>query len=275
MKNNINPNHRLQISGSCSIALIAFSLLAVSRPATGQPIYRTGFEAPAFVAGLPLVGQDGWTAPPPFSPDAAVITTDKPRQGKQTVHVLGADLVHQDFINAATGGYYDALGSYRRPVNYDTQGTQTVRVSALVRIDGPKTAAGNNFFSASVSTRAATADGTASVGEIALSSDGHVYAYSGNDSVPTFLASARARLGEWHNLAVVADFAAHTTSFLVDENCLGTFPFDPAESYTGLFLRGTLLAYTAPDTATRTKADYAAHFDHFSIKADSEHDSEE
>jgi len=133
----------------------------------------------------------------------------------------------------------------------------------------------HNFFSASLSTRAATTDGTASVGEIALSSDGHVYVYSGNESVPTFLASARARLGEWHNLTVVADFATHTSTFFVDEHYLGTFPFDPAETYTGIFLRGSLLAYAAPDSTAQTKADYAAHFDRFSIGVVSEEDCEE
>ena len=105
--------------------------------------------APTFVAGLPLAGQDGWIAPPPLSPNAAVVTTAKPRQGRQTVRVLGADLEHQDFINTVTGGYYDAIGSYRHTVNYDTGGTQAVRVSAHVRVDGPLTP-GVNFFSASV-----------------------------------------------------------------------------------------------------------------------------
>lgn len=46
---------------------------------------------------------------------------------------------------------------------------------------------------------------------------------------------------------------------------LGTFPFEPTEEFTGVLLRGTLLAYTAPDTAVHHKADYVAHFDKFSI----------
>lgn len=230
-------------------------------------IYQADFEPnEGFVADTALVGQDGWIAPPPFSPAAAVISADKPRQGKQTVHVLGGDLVHQDFINEATGGYYDAIGSYRRPVNYDTGGSQTVRISAHVRIDGPKTASGNNFFSASVGGRADSVSGGAGIGELAISSDGQAYAYTGNENVPTFLASKRVKLGEWHNLAIVADFATHTSSFFVDDHWLGTFPFDPAEEFTGVLLRGSLLTYAAPDTATLKKADYAAHYDKFSIK---------
>ena len=242
-------------------------------------IYRTGFEPPTFGANTPLVGQDGWIAPPPFSPDAAVVTTDKPRQAKQAVHVLGENLVHQDFIKDATGGYYDAIGSYRRPVNYDTGNAQQVRLAALVRVDGPKTPAGTNFFSAGIAGRAqSTFNGdpsSASVGELALSSDGRAYAYSGNDNVPTFLGSKRVKLGEWHHLAVVADFATHTSHFYVDEDLLATFAWEPSEVYTGVLLRGTLLAYAAPDMANNHKAEYAAHYDNFSIKGVSDRDCDE
>jgi len=257
---------RLQTACAYLFSLITF--LAGSSSGLAQSVYTTGFEADTYVEDT-LVGQDGWFAPPPFSPNAAVVTGDKPRKGKQTVHVLGADLEHQDLINDLTGGYYDALGSYRRAVNYDTHNAQTVRISAMVRIDGPQTAAGNNFFSAALSTRAATVvegePSTASVGELAISSDGHAYAYSGNENVPTFLASTPISLGTWHHLAVVADFGAKTSSFYVDDRLLGTFPFEPSETFTGVLLRGTLLAYTAPDTATTSKADYAAHYDRFSI----------
>jgi hypothetical protein len=248
--------------------LLASSILLAGavQPASGQALYDTGFEPAGFVEDAALAGQDGWIAPPPLSPNAAVVTADKPRQGQQTIHVLGEDLEHQDFINDLTGGYYDAIGSYRRAVNHDTGNSQTVRTSAHVRIDGPQTSAGNNFFSASVSTRAATPDANAGVGELALSSDGHAYAYTGNENVPTFLGSLPAALGEWHNLAIEADFAAQTSSFYVDDVLLGTFPFDPAETYTGLFLRGSILAYTAPDTAANEKANYAAHYDQFSVK---------
>jgi len=40
-----------------------------------------------------------------------------------------------------------------------------------------------------------------------------------------------------------------------------SFPFDPSEVYTGVLLRGALLAYAAPDTATNKKADYASSYD--------------
>jgi hypothetical protein len=267
----VNP---AQIGKLCAISLVA--LLGITQAVTAQTIYRTGFEPTTFEADLPLVGQDDWIAPPPFSPNAAMVTTDKPRIGRQTVHVLGADLEHQDFINEVTGGYYDAIGSYRHPVNYDTGNAQTVCISAQVRIDGPKTATGNNFFSASIAGRAEStfegAPSAASVGELALSSDGRVYAYSGNDDVPTFLAGRRVKLGEWHNLAIVADFVTHTSRFYVDDDLLATFAWEPTEVYDGVLLRGAMLAYAAPDTATNQKVDYAAHYDQFSIKVVSDHD---
>jgi hypothetical protein len=135
-----------------------------------------------------------------------------------------------------------------------------------VRLDGPATDAGDNFFSAALSTRAATTGGTASVGEIALSSDGHAYAYSGNESVPTFLGSAPVAPGQWHNLAVVADFAAQVSELYVDDQLLAIVPFEPTEEFTGLLLRGTLLAYAAPDDADHRKEDYVAHYDQFAIR---------
>lgn len=252
---------------------LAALIVGALHTASGQAIYTTKFEAPALQAGFPLSGQDGWTPAtqlaPFFSSNAAIITKGKPTQGKQTVRVEGADLVHSDVINELTNFYYDAIGSYRRPVNYNTGGTQTVRVSAHVRIDGPQTVATHNFFSAGIAGRAqSTLDGepsSASVGELVISSDGHAYAYSGNALVPTFLASVPVKLGAWHDLAVVANFATHTSAFYVDGVLLTTFAWEPAEVYSGVLLRGALLAYVAPDTAANKKADYASTYDKFSI----------
>jgi hypothetical protein len=113
-------------------AMLVGLAIAVPCSCAGLILYQTDFEPPTFSPGV-LVGQDGWTAPPPppaspFSSNAAVISTTEPRLGTQSVLVPGADLIHQDFITNVTGGYYDAIGSYRKPVNYDTAGTQTVRV---------------------------------------------------------------------------------------------------------------------------------------------------
>ena len=242
-----------------------------------QVVYTTGFDKP-FVVDAPLNGQDGWVAPPPLSPNAAVVTDDKPHIGRQTVEVRGANLVPQDFISEATGGYYAAIGSYRRTVNYDTGGTQTVTVSALVRVDGATTPAGNNFFSASIAARASLTNGDhAGVGELGISSDGHVYGYSGNQNVPTFKTSKPIELGKWHLLSIVIDFATKTYSFRVNGKLEGEFAFDDnvdedgnPVGYTNVLLRGSLITYAAPDGAGLQKADYAVRFDRFSIKATAE-----
>jgi len=252
-----------RIQALCALFLAGF--LAALPSAAAQQVFGTGFEPGAYLAGATLVGQDGWIAPPPLSPNAAVVTTDEPRQGKQTVRVLGADLEHQDFINELTGGYYDAIGSYRRAVNHDSGGTQVVRVSAHVRIDGPQTDPGHNFFSASIAAIGVDSEGNSSgVGELAISSDGHVYGYSSQDFVPTFLTSAPITLGEWHSLSVLVDFAARTYSFVVDDQPIGTFAFDPSAT-SNVLRRGSMIVYAAPDTATNHKADYAAYYDKFSI----------
>lgn len=52
--------------------------------------------------------------------------------------------------------------------------------------------------------------------------------------------------------------------FLVDGQSLGTFAFDPSAT-SNILRRGSLIVYAAPDTSTNEKADYAAHFDKFSI----------
>jgi hypothetical protein len=253
--------------------LLAILVCTAYAPVAGQSVYSTKFEDPPFVAGQPLVGQDGWIAPGILSPDAAVISTDQPRQGKQSVRVLGADLDEQQAIIDLTDGYYAAAGSYRKTVDFDTEGIVRVQISANVRVDGPTTPLGTNFFSASIAARALLDDGdTAGVGQIDISSDGHVYAQDGNHNVPVFLKSAPITLGEWHELAIVDDFGAQTFTLYVDGKSLGTYLFptvDPDTNqllvYTTTLRRGSLLAQTAPETGSMRKADYTAHHDNFSI----------
>jgi len=240
--------------------LLAVLVCTTSAPAAGQSVYSTKFEDPPFVVG-PLNGQDCWIAPVPFlSPNAAVISTEKPRQGQQSVRVLGEDLEHEDLIHALTNGYYDAIGSYRKPVNFDTQGIVRVRISAHVRVDGPTTP-GTNFFSAAL---VAVAVGGVGVGQLDISSEGIVIANTGDNLVPVPLASGPITLGEWHALAIVDDFGAQTFTLSVDDQSLGTYPF-PAGVHSTVLSRGSLLALTAPDTGSRHKADYTAHYDNFSI----------
>ena len=294
--------------------------LSAAGPAFGGTIicpacYATGFENPPFILGPllapppappPFLGQDGWVGAPPLSPNAAVIVVFS---GNQSVQVRGADLVTQkDDINKVTNGYYDAIGSYRKPVNFDVgaAGLPIVRIQANVRIDGPlspPTEAShpcvfaryahpvpcNNFFSASVTARAQVVDAkgnqidTAGIGELAISSDGHVYGYSGDENVPTFLTSAAITLGAWHTLAVDLNFRTRTFSFSVDGNPLpgpsfqfplpGPFQFPyqfPYKANTNMLLRGSLVVYAAPDNTSATppllRGNYVAHQDNFSIE---------
>lgn len=254
-----------------TLLISSFWIAGALQSSSGETIYRANFEPPTFVKNAGLVGQDGWIAPASLNPAAPVVTSEKRRQGKQSVRVEGADLVSDQGINEATAGYYDAIGSYRRPVNYDTGGTRTVRISAHVRIDGPQSSASDNFYSAGISGRIATtylgAPSAASVGELVISSDGNAYVYSGNDFVPTILASMPVTLGEWHDLEVVANFETQTSAFYVDGQLLTTIAWDPLEVPTGLLLRGTLHAYGAPDTLSHKKADYSSTYDKFTIKA--------
>jgi len=253
---------------SLMAGILAFGPL---QSASAQIIYSTGFEAPALVAGGPLAGQDGWSPGPPFlSPNAAVITASaKQHKNGQTVVVDGADLVSSDFVNGLTGGYYDAIGSYRHNVTHDTGGTQTVRISADVRLDGRVTPK-SNFFSASIAAIGLDDGGGASgIGELAISSDGHVYGYSSQDLVPEFLTSAHVALGRSHNLAIEVDFAERTYSFYVDGRWLGTFDFDPSAT-SNILRRGSMITYAAPDTGNNKKADHTANFDNFAIEVVSE-----
>lgn len=266
-----------------------FTIFGLSNTVSAASIYKTGFENPPYTLA-PLVvinpdgsqsGQEGWLGVPVLSPKAARITTTRARQDKQSVVVRGALLESQpEAINAVTSGYYDALGSYRKTVDFDSLGRRTVRISAHVRVDGKKTAEGNNFFSASIAGRgadvlSASGGGTIGVGELAISSDGHVYGYSGNEDVPgcaevpctpaaTFLSTRTVSLNEWHKLAIDINFRNRTYSFSVDDACMGTFRMDPA--FTGNFLRrGSIVAYAAPDTATELKSKYSAFFDQLII----------
>jgi hypothetical protein len=269
MKNPIKTSARIRFHGGIIPMSVSIAWLALAGAASGQQIYSTQFENPPFLTGYTLVGQDGWVAPPIFNPNAAVISADQPRQGKQSVEVRGANLEHSDLVNELTGGYYDTVGSYRRAVNFDTGGPLKVRVSTHVRIDGPETP-GVNFFSVALSVRAAVLDAegnvidTAGVGQIDLSSDGYAYGNDGNHNVPVFLSSAPITLGQWHELAIVEDFAARTFTLSVDDQPLGTFSF-PEDVNSNILVRGALLVFAAPDTGSLSKAGYAAHYDKFNL----------
>jgi hypothetical protein len=251
------PNLKRIVFTSC-VVLAAVGGGATARAAT---VYATGFENPPFASGSQLLGQDGWsTAIPPFlNPSGAVIATAAPASGQQHVQVSGAALQA-----AAEVAPYTAIGSYRRPVDYDTAATglRVVRVQADVRLDGPATTVGTDAAAASLAARS----GSGPVGEIEISSDGRVNAFAANvapGAAPTF--SAPVTLGAYHTLLIEVDFAADTYRFFVDGAALGTpLAFEPGFT-SDVLSRGALVTYTR--LAADGRDDYTYRFDNFSVSA--------
>ncbi len=233
-------------------------VLVPAQTRAGTIVYSTDFES--LSVGSKLLGQDGWsTAIPAFlNPDAAKITDDAARTGSQSLKVLGSDLASSGGITSP----YEAVGSYRRPVSFNAaaNGYPKVRLSADVRLDGGQFASGD-FASASLAARS----GIASVGEIALSSDGRVYGYDGIAGGPLFT-SGPVSLSDWHNLALEVDFLNNVTRFFLNGGLLGTFNY-AASNTSDVLLRGALVAYARPDSGDFRRSDATYRYDNFTISA--------
>lgn len=242
-----------------TLALLAFGFTDAG-PASAGPIYATGFENPPFAPGSQLLGQDGWTTAIPafLNPAAAIVTNTIALRGTQSLEVSGTDLFSSGGITAP----YEAVGSYRRPVNFDVAaaGFPTIQLRADVRLNGPLVGPGD-LFAASLAARS----GDGGVGELALSSDGRVYGYTGNFGSPILLGVA-VDLGAWHQLGIDVDFRDDSYTFLLDGVPLGRFPFEPGFT-SDVLLRGALVTYAYPDdgAAGYQRSDFTARFDNFSI----------
>lgn len=228
-------------------------LLAGNAPlGASQVLYSTGFESPTFATGSLLLGQDGWsTAIPPFlNPGTATIVAG------QSVQVRGMDLT-----SAVEVDPYAAVGSYRRPLNYDASGAlSSVQLMADVRLDGPVVGTGD-FFTANFAAR--TGDGFA--GELSISSDGFVYGYNGTGD-DNRLFTTPVTLNAWHTLGIAVNFAANTYTFSVDGLLSAAFPFE-AGFVSDELVRESLIVYARPDTATEFRNSYTAGFDNVSATA--------
>lgn len=244
---------------STSIAVTALSLtghLATPKRAAAAVVYSTGFESPGMASGSQLVGQDGWVVGAPFlSPNAPVITNAVAQSGTQSVRVRGQDMVHANEV----GPELDAVGSYRKPVSFDSAaaGLPFVTVTANVRLDGP--VALGDFFSANLAAR--TGDG--GNGEISISSDGVVYGYGDTGNI---LFSTPVTLGAWHILGVNVNFTANLYSFTVDAASFGPYLFDTGIT-SDVLARGSMVTYAKPDAGANLRSNYTAYFDNFSINA--------
>ncbi len=240
---------------------VLIAMLCGAVPAArAQNVYQTGFEDPPFVAGQPLVGQDGWVIQlfngSPLGPNAA-ISTAHPASGLQSVLVQGADLT-------PTGVGYD-VGSYRKFVDFDVAaaGSPIVRIQADMRLDGPLTPQTDDRVTGdflSVNLVAFSTDGN--VGEMSLSSDGHAYSYSAGGS---YLFERPVSLGQYQQLGMDLDFAAGMTTYRLNGEILGTQPF--ADGFMSEVLnRGSLVVYAVdPDPLGRDRNAYTAYYDNFSI----------
>lgn len=236
----------------CLLATVACLPIGGTTLHAAQVLYSSGFESPTFASGSLLLGQDGWsTAIPPFlNPDAAKIVAG------QSVLVRGSDMVSAPEVSP-----YGAVGSYRRPLNYDAgSGFSTVQLQADVRLDGPTLGTGD-FFTANFAAR--TGDGFA--GELSISSDGFAYGYNGTgDNVRIF--STPVTLNAWHTLGIVVNFAAKNYTFSVDGLLSAAFPFETG-FVSNVLARESLVVYAQPDTATEFRNSYTAGFDNVSATA--------
>jgi hypothetical protein len=261
--------------GVLSLACAGISVLALVavRPgaARAQVLFATGFEAPDYADGSQLTGQQGWYGvsvnnPPGFpfnlNPQAAVISSARASSGTQSVQVCGTNLQADPNIPGVTGGYYSAIGSYRQPVNFDAGPAGITFVQADIRVDGALTP-GTDFFSAAVG---ALGTGDTGIGEMKISSDGYVHAYTGDDAAPTFLLSEPISLNAWHTLAIEDNFATDTSTFFVDGAQLGSFSFPSDYNDDNILQRGSLLTYAAPD-GKYANTNYRTYYDNFSIVA--------
>jgi hypothetical protein len=239
--------------------------------ADNPPLYSTSFEGPVFLNGNQLLGADGWsTAIPPFlNPDAAIITNVKASNRKQSVVVKGADLIGSEGITAP----YDAIGSYRKPLNYVVSADQTkVHVDADLLLETDRPGTPGEFFSLTIAARSGSGD---SLGEVGLSSQGVAEAWKLNavpGSPPEFVEPIT--LNQWHRVSMLIDYQNRTTSYYIDDYLMGTVE---APSASNVLARVAMVVYARPNgDATggvgSSRSDFTARFDNFRVRVNNPHD---
>lgn len=242
--------------------------LGMANTAQAVTVYQTGFETPIFHDGDQLVGKDGWTGAvpaPPFSlnPEFAVITDALAKKGRQSVEVRGVDLV-------SSGGNttpYDAVGSYRRPLNHTISGNnKLVRVDADMLLETYQQKTSDDFFGFAITLR--DGDGVA-LGEVGLFSNRLVQAYPitrrvGEVTPPVF--TRPIRFNKWHHITMLLDTANDTTAYFIDEQFIGAIQ---APSTSNILARGAMVVYALPDGGGNARANYAAHLDNFRVSVHS------
>lgn len=246
-----------------AIVLFAASGGVVADDAHQSKIYdSSSFEAQPFAAGGLLLGVDGWsTAIPPFlNPEAATISDADSSTGRQSVEVWGGDLIGSEGITAP----YDAVGSYRRPLNHEVTPLKPIVVmEADLLLETDEAATEDDFFSMTIAARTGAGE---TLGEIGLSSSGLAVAYGFNappGSTPLF--DAPIDFNQWHHLSIFMDFSGEKTNvaYFVDGELIGAMP---TESTSDVLLRGSMVVYALPDGDEDTRANYTARFDNFRVR---------
>lgn len=242
---------RASIPGSSALALFAAAVvMLLSGAVRAEIVYATGFESPAFTAGQPVAGQDGWTSR--FGSSAGDVSTNFPASGQQSLQFLATQL--------PVFGFGFNLETVRRFVDFDTAaaGTPGVTVSVDVRLNGPRLQ--DDLVEAIFS---AINPNFQDYGQMQISADGNLYIY-GSQFADSFVGAVT--LDAYHRLAMRIDFSARETTFSVDGSELVTFAFDPSLQST-IFRAGSLHMAAPTDATLADPTLYAAYFDNLEIAA--------
>jgi hypothetical protein len=231
-------------------------------------IYKTGFESPTFTAGAQLLGVDGWTIgiPPFLNPAAATVTQLASKSGQQSVQVRGVDMLSSGGITAP----YDAVGSYRRPLNYTVSPKRPlVIMEAHLRLETDAPPTDDDFFSMTIAARSGD---NLTLGEVGLSSAGFAVAYASNappGADPAFTSPIEVNC--WHRVGIGIDysFEPSVVLYFLDGELLGAVP---TESTSKILVRGAMVTYALPNGDGKTRSDYTARFDNFRVQ---EHGAED
>lgn len=245
--------------------LILITGLVFGQTVLADTLYSTRFEQPTFQNGDLVSGLDKWLAPPPLSPNAALVTNTFAKSGSQSVVVSGS------LLDPSGGpfGSYAAIGSYRRQLGISgftmTPKKSLARVDADLLLETKQTKTSGEFFSLTIAAR--SGDGE-TLGEIGLSSQGMVEAFGFNapgGGEPSFVKTIR--FNKWYHITMLFDYTNRTTSYFLDDHFLGAVP---APSASTVLLRGAMVVYARPDGdvsggESNTRNNYTARFDNFRI----------
>jgi hypothetical protein len=234
---------RTSKSAIAFIALAASMLMAPE--ARAGILYQTGFEPPAFVADAPLAGQGGFSAFGGINVGSAIVSTEFPRSGTQSVRIDGSSMepFEEDFF----------AGFYSTPIHYNplTAGTPLIDVRVDVALS-PDPAVGSV-----AGYQIADASG-ALVAQVVLISDGSQGFVSGDNAFDV-VDGPDIAFGRYFTLGILLDYDSRNATFSLDGSTFGTLPFGPDAGDT--FGDATLfLAAVEPFTSV-------AFFDNYSIAA--------